>query len=139
MAAWQEQVAAVKAAGGRRLPKRPKGRPPRLIKPSSVKRILGTLSSALGSAVKKRRLPFNAAAHVELPEYITREINPWSPQEAGQFLDGIQPHRLAPLYELVVLEGPRRGEVCGLRWGDVHLDERSRKSSADWCVNSGCG
>jgi len=122
MAEWETALAAAKAAGQkRRLPKRPKGRARTLIKPSSVKRIISTLRSALGTAVKKRRLPFNAAAHIELLEYTTPKIDPWSPAEAGQFLDAIQAERLAALYELVVLEGLRRGEACGLRWPNIEL------------------
>jgi integrase len=92
------------------------------IKPSSVERILATLRSALGTAVKKRRLPYNPAAHIELPEYDAPEINPWSPAEAGRFLDAIQADRYAALYELVMLEGFRRGEVCGMRWDGTVLD-----------------
>jgi integrase len=96
-----------------------RGRP---LKVSSVSRMLGTLRAALGVAVKTRRLTHNPAQYVELPEYAKPEFVPWSLEEAGRFLDIIQAERLAALYELAMLEGLRRGELCGLRWADVDLE-----------------
>jgi integrase len=95
-----------------------RGRP---IAPSTVARFLAVLRSALGTAVKTRRLAHNPAQHIELPEYRRPEIRPWSPAETGQFLDAVRGERLAALYELMLLEGLRRGEACGLRWADVDL------------------
>jgi hypothetical protein len=46
------------------------GRP---LKPSSVARIVATLRSALGAAVKKRRLQHNAAAHIPLCQHQLRQ------------------------------------------------------------------
>ena len=92
------------------------------VKPSTVERQLATLRSALGSAVKSRRLTHNPAAHVELPEYRRPDVAPWTPEEAGAFLDASQAERLLALYELVMVEGLRRGEVCGLCWDCVDLD-----------------
>jgi integrase len=111
------ELRAEAAEAGRRLP----GRPRKAITPSSVHRMLGTLSSALGAGVKARRLIHNAAQYIELPRYRPPEIEPWTPAEAGAFLDAIESERLAALYELVMLEGFRRGEVCGLRWSAVDL------------------
>ena len=90
--------------------------------PSSVARSLAVLRSALGTAVKTRRLVHDPAAHVELPEHRRPLLTPWSPAETGRFLDVVQADRLAALYELVMLEGLRRGEACGLRRTDVDLD-----------------
>jgi hypothetical protein len=39
----------------------------------------------------------------------------WTPEQAGQFLDAVDGHRLYPLLHLVVYRGFRRGEVCWLR------------------------
>ena len=95
-----------------------RGRP---ITPSTVARFLAVLRSAMGTAVKTRRLPHNPAAHIELPEYEREEIRPWSAAETDRFLDAIQSERMAAFYELMLLEGPRRGELCGLRWADLDL------------------
>jgi site-specific recombinase XerC len=50
-----------------------RGRP---IAPSTVARFLAVLRSALGTAVKTRRLAHNPAQHIELPEYRRPEIRP---------------------------------------------------------------
>jgi integrase len=125
-AAWEAKAAEARAAGRKRLPTRktlPKPpRPVKAVKVSTVERVLASLSAALGSAVQRRRLLFNPAAHIELPEYDAPPVNPWSAAETGRFLDAIQADRYAALFELVILEGFRRGEVCGMRWDKITLD-----------------
>jgi integrase len=49
----------------------------------------------------------------------------WTPVQTGRFLDHAQRDRLYPLYHLIAHVGPRRGEACGLRWVDTHLDAGS--------------
>jgi integrase len=38
-------------------------------------------------------------------------------------LEGIDGHRLAAVWRLAALIGMRRGEVLGLRWADLDLDQ----------------
>jgi integrase len=98
--------------------------------------------SALNSAVRRKRIPQNPAAHVELavgrrprPLVWTDErvehwrrtgerpaVAVWTPQQAGCFLDAAMSHRLYPLYHLVAYRGLRRGEAVGIRWADLQLD-----------------
>ncbi len=47
----------------------------------------------------------------------------WSPVQLGTFLNAVQDHRLSALWMLFATTGLRRGEVCGLRWSEVDLDE----------------
>ncbi len=49
----------------------------------------------------------------------------WTPVQTGRFLDHAQHDRLYPLYHLIAHVGLRRGEACGLRWVDTHLDAGS--------------
>jgi integrase len=49
----------------------------------------------------------------------------WTPQDTGAFLDYATRHRLGPLFDLVTATGVRRGEVCGLRWSDVDLNDKT--------------
>jgi integrase len=100
----------------------PPGRPLTVISAASLARMIATLRSALSAAVLDRRLTHNPAARIELPEHIRPEIQPWSPEEAGTFLDAIADDSYAPLYELILLEGLRRGEAAGLRWDDLTID-----------------
>jgi integrase len=94
---------------------------PRPVGPTTLHRIRGTLRSALSDAVKRRLIPDNPAKFVRLPSLERHEVEPWTGEELGQFLDAIADDRYAPLYELTALAGLRRGEVCGLRWDDVDL------------------
>ncbi|SDX70560.1 hypothetical protein SAMN05661080_00872 [Modestobacter sp. DSM 44400] len=94
------------------------------LSPSSVRRIHATLRSALNDAVRRRMLRYNPAALAELEPMRRPEVRPWEPEELGAFLDIAAGHRLGVLFEVLAMTGLRRGEVVGLRWGDVHLDKR---------------
>lgn len=47
----------------------------------------------------------------------------WSADQVRAFFDAIRDDDLYALLRLSVMTGMRRGEVVGLRWRDVHLDE----------------
>lgn len=85
------------------------------LSPATVKRIHATLNSALNRAVKQRLLMSNPAAHVELESAQRPELNIWSPEQLGRFLETAATDRLG------ALTGLRRGEAAGLRWEDVDL------------------
>jgi len=94
---------------------------------ATMHRIYATLRCALNEAVDQGVLvrnpcPKKAKALLD-PEPQARG-RVWSPDQARVFLDHVEGDRLAPLFQLVLLRGLRRGEACGLRWQDVHLDER---------------
>jgi integrase len=98
-----------------------KGRP---LSPSTVRRIHGVLRVALNDAVKRRLMPYNPAAHIELPRERRNEARTWSAEEASRFLRLVANDRLGPLYHLLLTTGLRRGEAVGLRWQDVSFDGR---------------
>jgi integrase len=89
--------------------------------PASVRRIHATLRSALGTAKRRRLIPFNPAAEIDLPPVQRPKVRPWEPAELGTFLDSIQCDPWAALFETIAATGLRRGEACGLRWSDVDL------------------
>lgn len=105
----------------------------------TIRRIHATLSSALTDAVQDGLLAENVAAGARLPKVEKKKIKVWEPAQAGVFLDYIAAyenvdshgrangkigHRLAALFEVAILSGMRRGELCGLRWEDVDLPNR---------------
>lgn len=113
---------------------------------NSMHRIRETLRAALNDAIRHELITFNAAKWVELPEAIrptplvwTPErverwkqtgvppspVMVWTPEQTGRFLDHALHDRLYPLYHLVAHRGLRRGEACGLRWYDTHLEDGS--------------
>lgn len=97
---------------------------PKPLSAESVRRIHATLRAALNDAVRRRVLPYNPAALAELEPTRRPKVRPWEPDELGAFLDHAAAHRLGVLYEVLAMTGLRRGEVVGLRWGDIDLDRR---------------
>jgi integrase len=95
---------------------------------TSVEMSLARLKDALNRAVTRRMLAVNVAQHVEIPRRARKEerkkkqeVRPWNVQEVQKFINGVKAERLyAPL--LLSLMGLRPAEVCGLRWGDVDLE-----------------
>ena len=47
----------------------------------------------------------------------------WTAEDARRFLDALADDRLVALWTLALHTGLRRGELAGLRWSDVDLDE----------------
>ncbi|MEA5155574.1 tyrosine-type recombinase/integrase [Raineyella sp.] len=90
----------------------------------TVKRIIATLQAALAQAVKDEVIIANPATDTDLPTVRRKPVQAWEPAQVRAFLDQAATHRLGPLYEVTVLTGMRRGEVCGLRWDDVDLEHR---------------
>ena len=108
------------------------GKPePRAIGPTTAARIRATLSSALADAAELELVSRNVAGvtrnhrrredeHRELPRV-------WQPTQLFGFLKALAEaeERLYPMIMLAAFTGLRRGELLGLRWSDVDLDDRS--------------
>jgi len=97
------------------------GKSGRPLSPSTIRRVHGVLRSALTTAVKRRLIPYSPAEHIELAPENPRRPKPWTIAQCQAFLAGSADDRLAPLYELILATGLRRGEALGLRWEDVDL------------------
>ncbi len=83
------------------------------------------IKAAYALAVNKGQLLRNPAVLATPPEMPEQRRRWWGPDQVGQFLDfvGKLEHTLAlGLVELLIDTGGRRGEVLGLRWGDLDLD-----------------
>ncbi len=97
-------------------------------------RIYATLRAALNEAVDQRvldRSPCPTKARALLDPERREPAQVWSPEQAGAFLAHVEGDRLAPLFRVAVLRGLRRGELCGLRWSDVHLDDGYLRAHAE--------
>jgi len=93
----------------------------------TVYRAGATLRSALGAAVRSRRLAYNPAPHAVMVRPAAPERTCWSPVHAATILRhnaGVYADQLRDFFELVIGTGLRRGEALGLHWADVHLMER---------------
>ena len=91
---------------------------------TTIRRVIATLSSSLGDAVRRRRLVHNPAAHVVLPRAAKVEREPWTASEAVTFLEHARGDRLAELFEVLMGCGLRIGEALALRWSDIDLGAR---------------
>jgi len=101
----------------------------RPVGPTTERRILATLRSAIRDAVRRGDLPHDHTAHVTLRSSEPRRVRPWTPEQFWRFvglLEGQDEHtaagRLLPLVLVAAGTGLRLGEVTGLRWADVDLD-----------------
>jgi integrase len=66
----------------------------------------------------------NVAKLVQPPAPQHSEIQPWTEEQARDFLKAAASHRLYALFVEAIGLGLRRGELLGLRWSDVGLDAR---------------
>jgi integrase len=91
----------------------------------TVSDIRGTLRSALSQAVLEDLVAKNVAALVKLPTPRAKKRKAWSSEEARRFLESARTDNdpLYAAYVLVLVLGLRKGEVLGLVWDDLNLDE----------------
>jgi integrase len=80
------------------------------------------VTSALGSAVKRRLVPWNVCQQVEQPAERSEPRPVWDAAQVRLFLDSVSHDRLAALWRIYCLAGVRRGEGLGLSWDSVDLD-----------------
>ncbi|MDX3262658.1 site-specific integrase [Streptomyces sp. MI02-2A] len=82
------------------------------------------LRTALTAAVREELITRNVAALVEPPRVRQQEVRPWSLEETLSFLEAARTDPLYATFVLAIAMGLRRGELVGLRWSDVDLDNR---------------
>jgi integrase len=90
---------------------------------TSVQRIHALLHKALKQAMNDGLIPRNATEAVTAPRQIRKEIQALSPEQARAFLQAAKGDRLEALYLLAIHTGLRQGELLGLRWSDIDLDQ----------------
>ncbi|WP_240138247.1 tyrosine-type recombinase/integrase [Streptomyces sp. MUM 178J] len=82
------------------------------------------LRSALSSACREELIMRNVAKLVEPPRPTPRELSPWSLDETLSFLSAARKDPLYAAFVLAIAMGLRRGEIVGIRWQDVDLENR---------------
>ena len=101
------------------------GRDGRPLSATTVRTCHRILSKALGDAVRDGLMVRNPAATVPLPKPVKPQLAVWNRAEVAQFLPVAATDRLFAAWLLALLCGLRRGELAGLRWGDVDLEART--------------
>lgn len=91
--------------------------------PSLVAYLRTVLRGALGQAVRDDLLPRNSAALARPPRVERRQVEPFNPEQAGNFLKAAVGHRLEALFTCALAVGLRSGEASALQWQeDVDLE-----------------
>ena len=95
------------------------------VQEATVQKYLTVASAVLSDAKRNDILPRNPAHMVELPKTGTaKQVIP-TPAQAELLLAALeqepQPYRM--FYLLAMHTGCRRGELCALKWSDLHLQE----------------
>jgi len=91
---------------------------------STVHQTHAIVHAGLEFAVREGWLAANPAARAEAPAARRRELAPPSLEQLAELIcdaDGHDPE-FGVFLRLAAATGMRRGELCGLRWGDVDLD-----------------
>ncbi|MDQ3966016.1 MAG: tyrosine-type recombinase/integrase, partial [Actinomycetota bacterium] len=91
---------------------------------STVQLIHATLHKALKQAMKRGLVARNVTEAVDSPKPQKKDIRPLTPEEVKVFLSTVKGDRLESLYILAITTGLRQGELLGLRWQDVDLNEK---------------
>jgi integrase len=92
------------------------------LSPSTVQKIHHVLHKALAQAVKWNLIPRNPSDSVKAPTPTPKEMRPLSASEANKLLEAARGDRLEALYVLAIHTGMRQGELLGLKWADVDLE-----------------
>lgn len=93
--------------------------------PKTVTKPFRLLKQALNFAIAQGLITKNPCDYCKPPKRVKTPINALCREERSRMLDlawGAQPSALALAIELALTTGMRRGEVCALRWSDLHED-----------------
>lgn len=85
------------------------------------------LRSALTNAVTEELISKNVASLISVNKPRPRKNKPWTVDEAGRFLESarLDGDPMYPAYVLILILGLRKGEVLGLPWAVVDLDDQT--------------
>jgi integrase len=98
------------------------------LSPKTVKHIRDCLRAALNVAVNDWDLiPRNPASKAKPPAPAKNELRVFDLAQAKQFLDLVANHRQHALFSVALCLGPRQGEVLGLQWANVDLENGTLK------------
>lgn len=93
--------------------------------PKTVRNIHVMLNKALSDAQRKGLVVRNVAELADPPKLSAQrreEVKAWDADQLCAFLDAMSTERFFPAFHLSAHTGMRRGEILGLRWGDVDLE-----------------
>ncbi len=93
--------------------------------PKTILNTHSVLRKALNDAERLGLVQRNVARSTKRPKVFRAEQATWSAEELSQFLNAIRDDPYFEVYFTLATTGLRRGEVLGLRWSGVDLDNGS--------------
>lgn len=95
----------------------------------STRTILGyhsVISAVLRQAKKEMVVPYNAATRASLPRKDSPEPNYFQPDEVKAILRALdeEPLKWRAMVHLLIVTGCRRGEIVGLKWENIDLENQ---------------
>lgn len=92
----------------------------------TVRHVHARIATALNQAMIWRILQTDPAALVKPPKITKNEMNYFSPEEAGRFLDAAKDDSYSALLTLALFTGLRPEEYLGLTWSELDLEGTTR-------------
>lgn len=96
-----------------------------MMAPATIRRIHGVMSLAFTQAVRWQWLSDNPVALARPPRMTKSTITPPATEELIVLLEAANAHdaKIGTALHMVAATGARRGELCGIRWDDLDLDQ----------------
>ena len=95
------------------------------LSPNTVIKHHNLLTNTLNAAERQEYITKNPMRAVSPPKKRQREAKFYTPEQLGTLLDKAVGTRLELPVFICAYLGLRRGELCGLRWGDVDLEHKT--------------
>lgn len=92
------------------------------LSPKTIKNIHGILHKALQQAVENGVIRVNPSDACKLPRVEKKDIQPLDDNQVSEFLKAVHGHPYEYLYKIALFTGIREGEVLGLTWECLDLD-----------------
>lgn len=99
------------------------------------------IHTVLAQAEREMLVPYNAAAKATPPAVTRKEPEYFQPEQITDILTALEdePEKWRVLTHLLIVTGCRRGEVAGLKWSKVDLENGRLEISSNLCYSKELG
>lgn len=93
--------------------------------PRTIQLVHVLLSKSFNQALRWNTITANPCALVSKPKVLKKSMKFWTAEQLSHFLEQAKKDRLYGLYVLAITSGLRLGELFGLKWTDLNIDNRT--------------
>ena len=99
------------------------------------------IHAVLSMAEREMLVPYNAADKAISPKTSQTDPNYFQPEQVASILEALEtePLKWQMLIHLLIVTGCRRGEIAGLKWDKIDMDNAVLEISANVCYAKGKG